>query len=490
MADKDQNNNKQLAAAMRRLERMKVAECFDPISLDSRPTAAQQAVLEGISVYKHRYVRASNQSGKTQIGAREVAWFFEENHPHWTRPADWGSEALVILVIGRVSKQVEEVLWRKIKSFLDLGQFQEVRQGGALQKVVSKKNGNTIIFGSHHSDNEAREKLQAYVAHYVWIDEMPGSVGLMEELHRRVQARNGYFLATFTPKVRNEELRRFVDSQTPPLAHCFRLRMFDNPLYAGREAEILSSMTGLTEAYRNTILYGDWLTDDNTVYQFDSSTMVVPRMPENYSPSWRHIEAVDPALKSKFGFILLAEEPLSGNWYVVKADYIQGIYVPTEVVTHVEKQTKGYNVIRRISDPHEVWYIQTANSMRIQPAYMGVYDKSNRKSSLMKNLQESLGQKLFICSWCTDLIDEFQSMRWSEDSQHDKIVNGSSYHLIDALQYGIDNLPKPNPVFAQISPDMQLLQAHEKRLMAQAEKAKQTTSSHWKKFTIKKSRSW
>lgn len=415
------------------------------------------------------------------MGAREIAWFFEDNHPYWNRPKEWGEEALVMLVVGRVSKQVEEVLWRKIKGYLDPSSIQEVRSGGALQKVTNKKNGNTIIFGSHHSDNEAREKLQAYVAHYVWVDEMPGSVGLMEELHRRVQARNGYFLATFTPKVKNDELRKFVDSQKEPLAKTYRLKMLDNPIYRGREQELIDSLAGLSEAYRNSILYGDWIQDSNTVYQFNSDVMVIDSLPPHYSPGWRHVEGVDPALKSKFGFVILAEDPNSGHWYVVKASYFSGIFVPREMVEEVRKHSQGYNIVRRVSDPHEPWYIHTAHDMKVVPPYMGVVDKHNRKGELIKNLQSALGTKLFIPSWCTDLIDEFMEMRWSE-SQADTVVNARSYHLIDALQYALDCLPKYQGV-TQTEPWYDTLRKQHEKIKQEKDKPQK---QHWKVFKLQR----
>jgi hypothetical protein len=291
--------------------------------------------------------------------------------------------------------------------------------------------------------------------------------------------------------VKNEGIRRFVDAQENiPYAHVYRLHKFDNPIYADRKEEILASMAGLPEKYVRAVMYGDWMDDDNTVYQFNGDTMIADKLPPNYSPSWRHVEAVDPALKSKFGFILLAEDPATYIWYVIKAEYIQGIYVPTEMVTHVEKLVSGYNLVRRVSDPHEVWYIQTANHMKVHPAYTGVYDKQNRKSLLMKNLQEALGNRLLICSWCTDLIDEFTTMRWSEDSQTDKIINSSSYHLLDALQYGIDVLPARDQVFTPMAPDAQLRMLHEQKLIQKAKEAEVPQRKHWKQFKIVKKQKW
>src|SRR5690606_2381133 len=145
--------------------------------------------------------------------------------------------------------------------------------------------------------------------------------------------------------------------------------------------------------------------DENAVYYFDYRTMVVPR-PSNYSPSWRHVVSVDPALASALGLVVAAEDPNTNCWYVIKAKYISGILVPTEIEETVWKETCNYNVVRRVSDPHEVWFIQTARAAGRN--YRGVYKKTDRKAELIKNFQQALGTKLFICDDCTDLITEIQ----------------------------------------------------------------------------------
>lgn len=464
----NENDKKLLAAAINRLHRMKMAECFDSINTDSRPTDKQLQVLRDINTISHRYVTAGNQSGKSQLGAREVAWIFEDTHPYWKRPKEWGEEPLILLVIGRVSKQVEEVLWRKIKGFLDPGNYKAIVQGQALQKVVNTKNGNTILFLSHHSDNEAREKVQAYVAHYAWVDEMPKSVKLLEEVHRRIQARNGYFLATFTPKVVNEDIKKLVDSSKEPISKKYKLSMLDNPIYEGREQELLDQLATYSESYRNTILYGDWSNDEDSVYEFNADTMV-KELPPNYSPAWRHVEAVDPALKSKMGYTLWAEDPMTGFWYCVKAEYISGIYVPEQLVDKACEFSRGYNLHRRICDTHESWYLGTASQKGI--IYMTPWNKKERKGEFIKNLQAAMGTRIFLTPWVTDLIDEFVSCRWSETNS-DKIVNASSYHLLDTAQYFVDLMPKYDKAIVPQTWHERLYQENEKRKMKESMKVR------------------
>lgn len=456
-----EQKKKQIAAALRRHRIMAVRECFDPINPDSRPTAKQQEILDDLGIIPHRYVIAGNQTGKSQTGAREVAWILEENHPRWKRPESWGAESLTLLVIGRTMKHNEEVLWKKIESFLEPGSYRAVRQGMVLQKIVHKKTGNTIIFLSHHADNEAREKGQAFVAHYVWVDEMPRSYKFIEEMHRRIQARNGYFLATFTPKVVNNEIRKLVDASDGIMAKKYSMAMFDNPVYSQEQKDqILYSLRSMPESYRNTILHGAWSAGEEQVYQFNYDTMVAA--PPEYSPGWRHVESVDPALKSKFGLTIWAEDPKTDIWYCIHAEYISGIYDPVEIYTAVQNKTKGFNITRRICDPHEAWYLGTAAANKCNPPYQSPFDKNNRKGELIKNLQHNLGTRLKIAPWCEHLIHEFEECRWSETTDN-KIVNASSFHLLDTAQYFNDCVPSVVKEKVPVSWDDWLYQQNEKR---------------------------
>lgn len=433
-----QKTDKLLLAAMEKLEKLRRQECFDPANPDSKPTVAQQQVIDDISSHKIQIVRAGNQSGKSAVSARILSWFLTETHPKWKRPERWGQEPLLALVCGRTGKQIEESLLPKIRSYLEPGTYKEVRIGNIIQRL-ELDNGNRIVFQSLENPNMARERIQSYVAHFVWLDELPPTVDILNELLIRIQARDGHFIASFTPLVRNVKVQKFVDGLTEPLAKTYRFKMLDNPLYADpiRQAEILSSMSHLPEHIRNSRLYGEWMSDDNAVFYFDYNTMV--ELPSGYSPLWRHVESVDPAVKSALGYTLWAEDPQSGVWYCIKADYIKGVYVPTELVQAVAKLSSGVNIVRRISDPHESWYIHTAASMGIN--YSTVYDKNSRKAELIKNFQEGLGSQLRIAPTAELLIEEITSARWS-DTRDGKIASGSDYHLLDSSQYFLDVKPK------------------------------------------------
>lgn len=463
------SSDKMLIAALEKLEKLQRQESFDPANPDSKPTASQQAVINDFSRVKIQIIRAGNQSGKSQTCARLLTWILTDTHPAWKRPDEWGGEALLAVVAGRTGKQIEESLLPKIRSYLEPNSYKEVRIGNIIQRL-ELNNGNRIVFQSLENPNMARERLQSYVAHFVWVDELPPTVEVMNELLIRRQARNGFFLASFTPLVRNLKVQKFVDSLVEPLAKTYRFRMLDNPLYANedRKQEILASMASLPEHVRNSRLYGDWVSDDNAVYQFFPDTMIA--FPEHYSPMWRHVESVDPASSSALGYTLWAEDPMTGVWYCVKAEYIRGVYVPTEIISAVQRLSAGHNIIRRISDT-EPWFVHQAAQMGIK--YTPVYEKANRKISMIKALQQALGVRVKIAPHCESLIEELSGMRWS-DSKDGKIVSSHDYHLHDTAAYFIDNMPKKE---AFISPDTswqtQLWTQHTKRLET-AEKKKIT----------------
>lgn len=469
-------DQKLVAAAIRRLEVLHRREAFDPSNLVSVPTEKQQEVFDDFGRIRQQWIRAGNQSGKSQTCARIVSWIITETHPTWKRPDTWGDEPLLWIVAGRTGKQIEDSLLPKIRSYLEPGSYKEVRIGNIIQRL-ELNNGNRVIFQSLENPTVARERLMSYVAHGTWCDELPPTMALVRELLVRTQARNGYNLFSFTPTVVNAEIQRFVDSLLAPEGKVYRFHMLDNPLYGDpeRKKELLARYSHLPQHVQDAIFQGAWMSADDQVYYFNYGTMV--EMPDGYSPLWRHIESVDPALKSALGLTIWAENPNTGVWYCIASEYIRGIYVPTELVEAVRKRTENINVIRRISDPHEVWYIQTAGSMGIR--YIGVHKKNERKAELIKQLQEKLGSDIRISPGCDDLISELQSCRWS-DRAEGKIVNASSYHLLDSAQYFCDNIPKEEKRIKSSSWQDWLWKANEQRKISE-EKVRESVKKRERK---------
>lgn len=471
MSDTEQ---RQLAAAMRRLERLRRAECFDPNFPESKPTPAQREIIDDFGIVRTQWIVSSNRSGKSQTCAWILAHVLQDTHPTWKIPDSWKREGLLILVAGKNSKQIEESLWYKIRSYLEPGTYKEIRIGNILQKVEIESSSpelpkHRIIFQSMENVTQARERVQSYDAHIAWADEMIDSPTALNEIRLRVTTKGGFFLCSFTPLLPSPDVKRLIDGAVLPHAKKYRLRALDNPVFddVTKRAEFLSTFVGASDQERATRLEGEWATGEGAVYYFNPETMVA--MPEGYSPMWRHTESVDPATQSALGLTIWAEDPKTNIWYLILAEYIKGIYVPTEIIKAVQAYTSRLNIVRRICDPEASWYINQASSTGI--SYMGVR-KNGRKHDLIKQLQQCLGQRIRIAPHCEHYIRELQECRWSEQSSG-KIINSSRFHLLDSSHYFCDAIPAP-PVDKRIqSSSWQdwLYQVNDKR-KANVERAK------------------
>lgn len=471
--------DKLFAAAVRRLEQFEKTDSFDPARPNSKPTPKQEEVFRDFSIIKQQWIRAGNQSGKSATCARIVSWVITDTHPTWKRPEEWGSEPLLVIVSGRTGKQIEDSLLPKIRGYLEVGSYKEVRIGNIIQRL-ELTNGNRVIFQSLENPNVARERLQSYVAHLVWTDELPPTMDIVRELLIRVQARNGYFLASFTPTVVSTDIQKYVDALSEPEGKVYRFHMLDNPLYSDpvRRQELLDRYKHLPEHVRNSIFEGEWLSADDQVYYFDYRTMV--QMPIGYTPMWRHSVSIDPGARTS-GLTVWAENPVTSVWYCILAEYLH-IPVPTDLVNEVNKITAHLNVCRRISDPHEVWFMSMASSMGTN--YMGVYKKNDRKQELIKNFQESLGKQVRLSPSCPDIISEVQECRWSSRTEG-KIINASRFHLLDSSQYFVDNIPKPEIVIQTGSWENWLYQQNHKLQVAEDKQRHRLTKKNESRMRVK-----
>lgn len=434
-------------------------------------------VASSRSLYLTATGLVTHNSGKSQLAAREIAWLVGRCHPYKDIDAIQQGEPLLILVAGQDLTMMATELWaKKIAPFLDLSDWKPEKQGNTLKKVVNTKTGDTIVFLSHSdSSDKNRKHMQGYVANYVWLDEMPSNTAILEELQLRIQSKGkmgrvSSFMATFTPKFRSDKIRKIVDSSREPYSKKYKMSKFDNPIFADSYEEEMARLEGFSESEKNTILYGDWSTGENAVYKFDYDKMTVDSLPNHYNAGWRHIESVDPALRSKCGYTLWAEDPNDGTWYLVSDEYIHGDQAldPDGLFHEIQKRSTGYNLARRISDSM-AWYTSVANKYGVN--YLIPFNKNSRKEELIKGLQVALSSgKVKIGRWCGTFIDEIQSCQFHEDS--DRIINSSSYHTLDCAQYFCDLIPPYDPAKAVLPWDVMLQQSHQRRLQAESNQQK------------------
>ena len=456
-------------------------QAFNPNVLESRATDKQDEVLRDVWS-RHKYVIAGNQSGKSSLKARDIAWKFLETHPYWQRPnstrcmnkvcgstefdvvgtgaeavysckhcptkwMDWRNEKLSLLVGSKTTQLTDELWEEKIKPYLDGYKYKVERASTTIKKVTnidpnSAGYGNKILFFSHDNSKQAKGRVQSLTLHDVWLDELPDSVDLIEELQRRVDARRAQFCATFTPKTPNPETRRLIDEGDSSIVGIYRFGMLDNPAYAHRKEEQLAALKGYSKKKQDNILYGTWLDGDEKVFTFSKDKNTIPNLPD-YDPRWPHVVAVDPAMTTT-GYAIAVWAVPRMQWFILDTGYIKAdkeLDDPTTIVDKLERKLVGKNVIRRIYDPHETWWATTARN-HADAKYIPVPRKTERKKDLIQNLITAISQRLWIfVGEQTECYDEMHRADWHPDKDF-VIRNSQHLHIIDSLQYLWDLLPK------------------------------------------------
>lgn len=374
----------------------------------------------------------------SSCAAREFAWILEDNHPYWKRPVHWGTGPLTMLIVGQDRRQIELNLWEgKLKPLLNADEWREVRSSSSLQWVEHKTKGHKVVLLSHTDSSEKNRKaVQGWVAHALWLDEMPSSIKMLNELMSRVNSMRGSFIATFSPMLRSPEVRKLIESMSPPIGDVYRFSKLDNPI-VDREAE-LAKVAGLPESLRNTVLYGEWLPSDGAVYYYDADLHGGP-LPETYSRSWRHVAVADPATESKTGFSLWAEDPQTGQWWCTQSDYITISKIPTEIISEIERRLAGHNVIERRCDSAEGWFIRQANNMGF-PWRAVEYKNGTPKDTMIRLFQEALGSRLRIPEFNTNFVEELQTCERSPTTG--RLIRPSTYHIVDTGHYFAMRIPE------------------------------------------------
>lgn len=440
---------RELLVALEKLKAKKRDICFDPVvDLDSKPCPTQLEIFKykgDADDVKKIIVRAPNRTGKSQLGARIVSWWFQNNHPYIQRPKEWGDGPLTIMVVGENLSMMETEIWgNKIQPFLDPGCYHINRSGGAIQRIENVKNGNIILFRSHHGSENVREKLQGITAHIVWLDEMPSTASIMTELILRLLTKKGYFYATFTPLVKNDAIRKMCDQEGngwitfTPMADNNPMHMNNIPKYEA----FLRSISSSEEEYASR-RYGVWWYGGSRVVKAYVPARHRHPLPSTYTPAWRHMAIVDPAASGKAGISILGEDPQTNKWWVVRAFYLDGD-APSKLVRSVETSLLGYNVIKRKSDCNPASFYLEALEQGI--VYEPCREKNNRKGATIDILNEAfLQDKIMLADIpATDTLhEELMNCSWSEKNS-EKIVNESSYHTLDTLRYFADDIPPPD----------------------------------------------
>lgn len=391
----------------------------------------------------------THNSGKSQLLRKTIAYFLAEGMPDipYKRQENWEGPLLGLLT-GKNHKQVSESLIPGILAFFNEDEIKVVKNANYTEKLIHRKTGNQVLIFVHEQALQARERIQSFTAHCAWVDELPSANGgykLLEEITARVMVLKGQVFMSFTPKMLNIAIKQMIEALEPPVGRKYKLAFVDNPALDNESISTrLQQIAHLPEHMQKTLLVGDWMQGENTVYHL---TDYVIQSPINYHPLWRHCVGIDPALSSAQGVVIAAEDPTTGRWYVIyseKQDKITDVDDAVQRVANLIVQ-KAINVTKIIYDSAGTYWYMGARKHPVLKNYKieKPWNKNatSRREDMLSAVQTAIGSTLFVAPYNEDLIEEFNNYSWSE-TVPGQIVKSQKYHLLDALRYLVDCLPK------------------------------------------------
>jgi hypothetical protein len=449
---------------LRRKLKIELNKCFDPYLVSSRPTPAQEEIMR--SMVRVHYVLGSNRSGKSQLACRIVAWWFNEKHPYLKRPEKWGDRPIKVMFMGQTQQLIDEEMWpSKIRPFLGVENvdYKVKKVGNAIKSVLNLKNGNTLVFLTHSDAEQARKRGQGFTAHIAVIDEMPPLSSILTELRLRVLESDGWLYCAFTPLVRNDKIRKIVDSSDGKRAKKTKLSILDNPVFTEDERnnliEEFRAMSGSDAEFRAR-LYGEWITAGEMVYYYDSERNFT--ILDNYDPLiWPHVGVVDPAHSGLAGLTVWARHPKANIWYCVKAKYING-QAPSDLVESAEEEFSPFNMVGRNCDCNPSGFYKEARKAGIH--YIPISDKHYNKENMIEEYNQAMiDERIKFTEGAQTLINEMTTCARKEDD-HTKIINKSKFHTADCAVYFVKFMPSYKAVAAEESRDQWIRRKHNERL--------------------------
>lgn len=442
-------------AKLRKEGSAKLLSCFVPTDLESRPRGNSLAIVTDTE-HRGHWVIGANRSGKTATGARETAWWFLGAHPFKQRLPEWGDQPLLILMAGRTAQIITEEIWaNKLKPLLPPGSYKPPQKEGAFIKSVEHiSNGNRIIFMSHNHAERAREKVQGFTAHVVWLDEMPDDESFLSELLLRVSATgkvepgmtlSGYFYATFTPLVENAAIQRIVDECKFPFIKRI-LTLEDNPIFEGWSTAQLDDLIRSKcqdEVEFQARRHGAWYFSSERVFRgYDPLKNRLP-LPFPYSPTLQHCVVVDPAASGKVGLTLWCKHPSHKAWWCVKGITLDGNAASLLVKEIEEKHLAGVRLPKgsRVCDSSPSGFYKEARVQGID--YVPIKDKIDKKLESIENVNVAWNNcdLMVVKSAATEAIHvEMLQAKWKNTEK--EIVNSHKYHCADTVRYFWMKRPK------------------------------------------------
>lgn len=382
------------------------------------PSKVQRAFHE--SKARYRFIRSGNQGGKTFCTTHELAWILVGKHPYRELEVPVNK---IAWVVGPSKGDVIATIWELyLSKFIPAKYIVKIHRVGGSIDYIEFSTGWKLYIKSYEA---GRESMQMMPVDFVLVDEMlPDNV--LDELEARVATTRGKIVYSFTPlKVSFKVKKYFTDKNNH--VETFHMSRFDNPIIDKKELK--EEIKNWDKGKIAVRIFGEWINYEGRLLPCFGEQNIIEdfEVPEE----WRKICSIDPATSTDTGIVWVAENPLTGVWYVYR-DLLVKELAPSDLMHTIIKETCGDRIYSYFVDQQAAYLV--AEAMKYQIALIGI-KKKNEKENMVNELNQVFKDKqIQIFKSCKDTIrqlteyaNQFEVIEFKPIKEED--------HIVDCLLY-------------------------------------------------------
>lgn len=450
---------------------------FMPWDASIKPFPEQEEFLADTTLTK--LAKCGNRAGKTATCMRDLAWKLMRKHPYdsayycETDEEYMRSGGRIFWSIAPTFEFIKNVEWELyLQRYLPewLYTFDDFTSGLVIKREkgtdivdsVTFRNGDKLIFKTFSQD--LKSLMGMSVNGGVYVDEMPAHVSTLVELVTRTLDGGGCFTLGFTPVVKNDEIKEYVDNHKGMSVHQWGL--IHNPVFRDNPDKLeraLEEWAHLPESTKQMRMNGDWTYEYKGDRVFEN---VNPVVVEDFEIPihWRRVRVCDPA-NHRSGVSIYAEDPKDGTWFCIEALEIEwrGVLAKTDdIEREINKLAPfpDYKYVLSLYDNAEAWF--GAHTAGQQGKWRPCVQK--KKESLIMLTRDCIvsGKVKFFKYKGAAAVKQIYAYRRNDEGG---IVKRKD-HIVDTLQYFCREIPRYNPNIQELAPNTQeqVVEHHFKQL--------------------------
>lgn len=414
LTDSDKQQFRKVVSSLVR-KRLESLSLYQPLS---------HAVAFHASKAPERVPRGSNQSGKTNCAAVEVARAVLGRDPYNKYPKENGRAFLV----GKNGKHLGQVMYRKLfrrgafdiiknnktglfevyqpwrpehlankklakwapplipASYIAEGGISWEKRGEQIPSLVRMKNGWEISFFTALGECQQGSDIDL-----AWMDEEIPNPEWYVELSARLIRRGGKFIWSATPQAGSEQLfdlHKAAEEQKSwekPITEEYFFSLRDNPYISKKDKDLFATKLQNEEDYRVRVLGEFAIVSFRVFPEFDS--YIHGCDPFHVPNNWTRYMVVDPGRQVcavLFAAVPPPSEERAGHVYLYDQLYIKRCSA-MKFATGVMHKSRDQQFYAYIIDAHEGRKAQTGSGITIETAYSEALAKEKLSSQTTGN---------------------------------------------------------------------------------------------------------